>query len=577
MIGTEGLTDVFLLATLTTLLFACFCKARNKLPAFTQYTPTLLTSLGILGTFTGIVAGLLSFDTTNIDKSIGPLLAGLKTAFITSIVGMLASIIYKVIISSNLLTLKNVQDTNTPDEISANDLYNVMKQQAQGIKQLQAAIGGDHEASLVGQIKLMRSNINDGQRTDQQQHQQLLSTVTQLLTLSENQKIAFTNFETALWEQLQNFSNILAKSATEQVIEALKEVIAEFNNNLTEQFGENFKQLNDAVHELVIWQDNYKIQLADMKTQYDTSVKAITLTEQSVAHISEKAEAIPKTMDNLSTVIEVNQHQVNELSNHLDVFVGIRDKAVSALPEIHQQIETTLSTAQQASNTMASGVDDCTKTLTRAISHSAKQYQTATEATQNILEESTRITTDGSEKIQQTFSTTLTVIDDKTRMMVDRLIEDSNSINNHLTAAGQQLIKDIRIGGEQFNKHYTEAGEQLLKETSTTSDAFQISIKSIQGALSKAIEEQAIKQASECDRIFAQLDKTLQNTFIESSKDMKAHIETIDKTMETEINNVMSSMGNALASISGQFTEDYSKLINQMNQITQQARQKDLS
>ncbi|WP_223823665.1 hypothetical protein [Candidatus Enterovibrio escicola] len=43
----------------------------------------------------------------------------------------------------------------------------------------------------------------------------------------------------------------MSESATEQVIEALKQVILDFNHNLTEQFSENFKQLNEADHKLV--------------------------------------------------------------------------------------------------------------------------------------------------------------------------------------------------------------------------------------------------------------------------------------------------------------------------------------
>jgi hypothetical protein len=42
----------------------------------------------------------------------------------------------------------------------------------------------------------------------------------------------------------------------------------------------------------------------------------------------------------------------------------------------------------------------------------------------------------------------------------------------------------------------------------------------------------------------------------------------IDKTMGQEIEKVMQSMGNALASISGQFTEDYQQLVDKMQQIT---------
>ena len=82
------ITDLFLVVILFTLILSLYFKFREIASSFTQYAPTLLTSIGILGTFTGIIAGLLNFDTKDIDTSIGPLLEGLKTAFITSLFGM---------------------------------------------------------------------------------------------------------------------------------------------------------------------------------------------------------------------------------------------------------------------------------------------------------------------------------------------------------------------------------------------------------------------------------------------------------------------------------------------------------
>ncbi|MCV6022563.1 MotA/TolQ/ExbB proton channel family protein, partial [Escherichia coli] len=70
----------------------------GKAPRFTASTTNILTSLGILGTFAGIVVGLMEFNPSDIDGSIESLLAGLKTAFLTSLVGMAASIVYKAIL-----------------------------------------------------------------------------------------------------------------------------------------------------------------------------------------------------------------------------------------------------------------------------------------------------------------------------------------------------------------------------------------------------------------------------------------------------------------------------------------------
>ena len=53
---------------------------------------SMIVSLGILGTFFGIVLGLWQFDTTDIQGSVPKLLDGLKLAFITSIAGIAMSV-----------------------------------------------------------------------------------------------------------------------------------------------------------------------------------------------------------------------------------------------------------------------------------------------------------------------------------------------------------------------------------------------------------------------------------------------------------------------------------------------------
>lgn len=61
--------------------------------------PSVISTLGVLGTFLGITKGLMSFDTKDLDKSIPLLLDGLKTAFFTSLLGMLGSLILNRVVS----------------------------------------------------------------------------------------------------------------------------------------------------------------------------------------------------------------------------------------------------------------------------------------------------------------------------------------------------------------------------------------------------------------------------------------------------------------------------------------------
>lgn len=58
-----------------------------------EMIPSAISTLGVLGTFLGITFGLLLFDSNNLTQSIPKLLDGLKTAFFTSIAGMVGSLI----------------------------------------------------------------------------------------------------------------------------------------------------------------------------------------------------------------------------------------------------------------------------------------------------------------------------------------------------------------------------------------------------------------------------------------------------------------------------------------------------
>lgn len=60
---------------------------------FIEIIPSLISTLGVLGTFVGITLGFYYFDTNDLTNSIPLLLNGLKTAFFTSLAGMIGSLV----------------------------------------------------------------------------------------------------------------------------------------------------------------------------------------------------------------------------------------------------------------------------------------------------------------------------------------------------------------------------------------------------------------------------------------------------------------------------------------------------
>lgn len=86
------------------------------------------------------------------------------------------------------------------------------------------------------------------------------------------------------------------KPKKSETLDALEIVVKEFNKNLTTQFGDNFKQLNESVKAMITWQNNYKSQ--------------ITKNEQSLNHIFEQLQKVELIKEN-------EQKRINEMIDNL--------------------------------------------------------------------------------------------------------------------------------------------------------------------------------------------------------------------------------------------------------------------
>jgi len=236
-------------------------KETNKIIAL---LPNIEVTLGILGTFVGIYIGLLEFDVQDISKSIPALLEGLKTAFITSIAGISASIILRFAFEG-----KSVQEEKK-SEVREEDPIDLLKAIVAGINNLErssreieksivACFRSDEEYSLISQLKLIRQEIMDTRRE------------------------IITNFK--------EFADKIAKSSTDALVEALKKVIDDFNVLLNELVSESFKELSSAMVKLTEWQENYRTHVDEMQGNINT---LITHMKETVKIFESSAELYPK-------------------------------------------------------------------------------------------------------------------------------------------------------------------------------------------------------------------------------------------------------------------------------------------
>lgn len=504
-ISADTLSNTFYYLMIGVFLLSIYSKkVLHKFNSLTDYSPTLLTSMGILGTFTGIVSGLLNFDNNNIDGSISLLLGGMKTAFITSVIGVFLSIVLKVIYSINYFQ-KNI---NTDDEKSVLESFN---QIASNIKELTTtnkniyeSIGGENsDSSLLTQFKTLKSDLSD-------------------------QRKEFNKFKEELFVHFHEFSEMLSKSATEQVIEALKQVIVEFNEKLTEQFGENFKELNRAVFALVEWQDKYKEQIAQMIAQYELGVKSISDTEKSVSSIEKSSQSIPESMSKLEGVIKLNQEKVDELNEHLNAFSELKENAVKAIPEIQNQI-----------STMLTNVDKATTDMTTAISGSVKEINDGIEKNNSLFLETSNTLTVGQEQISN-------ILSDTTK----NLTEQNKNIGFVLRSASNEISEN----------------------TSRWIESFSIKLNDVQNDFVKSINQIVDEQKESISIVMSGLKAECKDIVETTGDDVKEELSMIDSAMQSEITRVFEKFGSVLLNIVKKFANDYSDVVIPMKELSNRSR-----
>lgn len=397
---------------------------------FCAITPSSLTTLGILGTFIGILLGLAQFDVNQIEKSVPALLDGMKLAFTTSITGIATSLAFKGF-SAFVSRVGDAGEQVTPANILS-ELENISKATNDAaidnkiaMEELRAAISSETDSSLVTQMQKLRSTVSDGQDE--------------------------------LIKEFKEFAANMAENNQKALIEALESVIRDFNEKLTEQFGENFKQLNQAVEKLVVWQEEYRKQLEIYQERLDAAVAALESTEEAIQNIEESAEKIPEAVESLDPALKMLIDQSEILAESLKSIQTLREKTDEAFPTIEQNLE-------RITSGFSENVTGLLDKSSEAFDQSQKSFSTLSSGYDAILETA--------KLAQDKYSETL-----------------ESAVSKMSEQAEQQFIKHgqlIETSAAQSDKAIQEAWTETAKKMSSQFENFD---KEMQQELSRAMEQ----------------------------------------------------------------------------------------
>lgn len=464
--------SIIVVAFIVCLILVLKFKNSEKMEAnrrIIEYFPTLVSTLGVLGTFWGITKGLMAFDTSDLDQSIPGLLDGLKTAFFTSLAGMIGSMFLSAFISKKqderdggisdinqaageiTKSVKAMSDANTE----------TMRSIQQQLTEQEAARKAFYRT--VGEVM---SKISDTQKS-------ITSAIDSLVVLQRSQENSLADIKEATTQQSVAINSV-AKYSQEvsEYTHHLGEILDVISgmSGTEDEINEKVGKLKEIIHgEVIEIEDNMAKTNKLLESKFDefTELLKKSNTEALVEVMKKVTEEFQKQMNSLiNKLIQENFDQLNKSVEKLNQWQQENKEMIASLT--HQYRE--MSDNFEATSTSLTRVKDDTTSL---VSEGGKLRQLVDALNQVIIEDERFI--EVTKELHETANlsrSNMELFNESTKTLNEWVRKQRNFVDGvQLLIAKLEELNKIRDYGEQFwqgTKDKMEEGVGILTRGSQT-------------------------------------------------------------------------------------------------------------
>ncbi len=369
-------------------------KHKRTVDAF----PSIISTLGVLGTFLGITIGLSGFDVNDLTRSIPILLGGLKTAFYTSLGGMLGSLILRHFctdikfdkedggISSTDAAIrelgKSVREMSTTMVSAIKETRDVVRQMGDSqtsfyTQLLEIEKKGEEKRTNVDST-LSRLSLIQGEQIAAQRNMALslasidsankrveeslgeivdaqsantstfdemneeLKKFSQILRSEVDEiedKMEDTN--KLLINKFDEFSELLKKSNTEALVNVMKKVTEEFQKQMNDLISrlvqENFAKLNESVEKLNTWQEENKAMIESLTKQYYQMEQDFEGTSNTMQEVSDHTQKLVGNGGRLAQLVNALEEAMVNDKKFIEISKNLSESASLTKDGIEKQ------------------------------------------------------------------------------------------------------------------------------------------------------------------------------------------------------------------------------------------------
>ena len=356
-----------------------------------EMIPDIFTSLGILGTFIGLVWGLKNFEPSSYEtmtNSVSSLVAGIKVAFLTSIYGIAFAIIYtsgmKSVFSDMNEKLQaflekfHIYVLPTAENESRNLMVASQKLQVKAMKQMAEQLSAEMAQSFEKAINPTFQKMNES-----------LDVLTESVTscqqdvMQEILRSFLREMNGSFKLQFKDFNDALAqlKKAQKENTDYTTNLYHTMSDQLNSSYEKQSETMKDMVNELGnaqgryistasrIAQDNQEIQkmqqqdyqrVADyLKEAEKTSAKFWVACNQTMQRYVETAsqgmEKVSAASQTGTDVLNANRQVMEELEKRLADFASCQDKTLQTMEEVRRLLTDISVTKENGNISLAGG------------------------------------------------------------------------------------------------------------------------------------------------------------------------------------------------------------------------------
>ena len=243
----------------------------------------------------------------------------------------------------------------------------------------------------------------------------------------------------------KEFSNYMLEENSKAFIEALNKTIRDFNINLVETFGSNFKQLNEAVAKLLDWQEHYKDTIELTTENQKTIFNSFRNIETELDNFNQKTKGINTVVSELSLATKEALEQNYRLNDSLEAIAKLDNQVKELLPnfmKINSNLDDNLKTFSEETNKITDELNDFTSNLGSSLDKSKNQVN-------KLLEDTIK-----------SFSTTIEKSEENNKEIVRSTSEKIKTLNDELDKNIKEKINKI----DNFLKEQVQKTDNALKD-----------------------------------------------------------------------------------------------------------------